>query len=574
MLGLGENISVDACGELTVDLASIYIGLGMNGVTAAYARENGESTRQVTGRVLEADGSGAVDVHVHAHSGSTYYSRTTTDDTGAFALDLPADTAVTLSTWRAGNLRVDEPLAADATTAELTLEETGFIEIAAVEDASPVPVRVQVMPASGSAEVPPAAWGEHSERAGRMHVAFPGIEEARLRVPVGDHRVIVSRGFDYELGMNEVISVTAGATERREVDMQRVVEAPGVLCADYHIHTSRSPDSPDPARLKLRSAAGDGLEIPVRSDHEWVYEWESLIADEGLAPFAYGVTSLELTTFEWGHFGVFPLEEDDSAQNRGAPRWYGRMPPAVFDEVRASASSPSIIINHPRGSSFGGYFNSVGYDAVTGMVDKPELWDDTIDLVEFFNGDSFNQASELVADWFSFLQSGRRVFAVGSSDSHGIRSSAVGYPRTCLDLGVDGPAALRAGGGASAVQTATVAGNFYVSGGITIDVRGTDDVRPGETLTGAGDMEMLAVRVQAPSWIDVDGLELYVDGERVAMMDVEAGDGVDRGTYMMSVPVAAAGSWAIVHAHGDMPLDPVFLGDMPFAVSMPIFFER
>ena len=65
------------------------------------------------------------------------------------------------------------------------------------------------------------------------------------------------------------------------------------------------------------------------------------------------------------------------------------------------------------------------------------------DAIEVFN-DSGWQANKArnVADWFGLLRAGRKMFAVGSSDSHGIRSSPVGYPRTCLQLDTDDPSAI------------------------------------------------------------------------------------------------------------------------------------
>src|SRR5690606_13313838 len=143
-------------------------------------------------------------------------------------------------------------------------------------------------------------------------------------------------------------------------------------------------------------------------------------------------------------FGVFPLDADPARRNNSAVPWIGQLPPAVFDAARARPEQPAFIINHPRsGGALGGYFEAAGFDAATGMVDNPEYWDEEFTLVEFFNDSDFEEARDSeVADWFSLLNSGRRVFAVGSSDSHGIWGSPVGYPRTCLALGTDDPTAL------------------------------------------------------------------------------------------------------------------------------------
>ncbi|MFT5354055.1 MAG: hypothetical protein ACI9KE_001255 [Polyangiales bacterium] len=576
----GANIVLPPCGRTTVEAATYYVGgPGSNGVQAAIARENGDVLKTVTGRVVDANGAGAAGVRVHAHQGDgegdddVHFGRVMTDDTGAYSIQV-RDEAMTLSTWRRGDEIVSVSLAAGATDADdLNLNPTGIIEIIAIEGGDPVPVRVQVAP-TGAPILPNGNWGEEVIVQNRTHIVFPGVAPARVTVPVGSHRVIVSRGFEYEIGLDEVLDVTADAVTSRTVEMERVVETPNTLCADYHIHTNRSPDSPDDPSFKLRSAAGDGLEVPLRSDHEWVYEWESLIAEQGLESFLFGVTSLELTTFEWGHFGVFPLTPDAALPNRGAVPWAGDNPPEVFERIRAIDSAPSLIINHARSGAGLGYFAYAGYDNVTGEVNETEMWDEAFTLLEVFNEESFEEADVLVQDWFSFLRAGRRVFGVGSSDSHKVqRGAAIGYPRTCLEIGTDDPAALRAGGGADLVQTTTEAGHFFVSGGIYLDVTGRDGARPGDEVTGADAMETLSVRVQAPSWVDVDVLEVWVDGELTSTTPVTAGDGVDRGTYEVMVPVSAAGSFAIIHAKGDLPLDPVYFGHQPFAVSMPIFYS-
>ena len=69
-------------------------------------------------------------------------------------------------------------------------------------------------------------------------------------------------------------------------------------------------------------AMADGVEILVRSDHEWVDDFQPLIEDHGWEPWVMGVGSIEMTSFQiWGHMGVFPLVPDPRAVNNGAPRW-------------------------------------------------------------------------------------------------------------------------------------------------------------------------------------------------------------------------------------------------------------
>jgi hypothetical protein len=572
----GERYPIEACAQTEVALMTIDIGRGPDGVLAAMYGRTGTETRTISGVVTESDGSPAVGVRVHATRGEEWFSRTTTDDTGAYAITVPGDEGVTLGTFRAGDGSVSADLDAGVATADLQLPENGSIAITAVDqDDTPVPVRVQVRPMGGATGAP-ASWGEELPFGGRLHLRFPADGAVTLPVPPGDHRVTVSRGFDYELGHDDTVTVAAGEEVVIDAVLDRVVDRPGTLCADYHIHTHRSPDSPDSPEMKLRSAAGDGLDIPCRSDHEWVKEWETLIADQGLADWMYGVTSLELTTFVFGHFGVVGLSSRPDEPNDGAIPWIGDLPPTVLGRVRDLPEDPVLIINHPRGSAIGGYFDYVGYDATTGMVNKPDEWDTDFTVVEVFNDSSFDENLEgTVRDWFSFLSSGRRVFAVGSSDSHKVvRGSPVGYPRTCLDLGVDDAASLRAGTATQGVLDATRAGQFSVNGGILVDAVASGDVGPGGDVAGAGATETVRVTVQAASWIDATELEVWVDGELSETVALGAGDGVLRFDQDVDVAVASGGSYVVFHARGEMPLDPVHPGRMPFGVTMPIFFER
>jgi len=56
-----------------------------------------------------------------------------------------------------------------------------------------------------------------------------------------------------------------------------------------HIHTWRSNDSGDQALTKVAQAVADGVELPVRSDHEWVADFTSEIAALGVQAFAFGI---------------------------------------------------------------------------------------------------------------------------------------------------------------------------------------------------------------------------------------------------------------------------------------------
>ncbi len=573
-------IRVDGCMHVERAMARVVVGgPGLDGLLEAVARTDGTTLRAVTGRVLDDTGAAAEHVRVHATlPDGSYVTHAITDATGAFTLHVPAG-AIQLTGFRRGDgLAGPVDVGAADTMATLHLPPAGTIHVT-IHDAAagtPLPARVQVTPLDANPTVP-ESFGEPEPGNARIHVAFPTSGDVALRVPVGRHRVVVSHGFEHELVTRDV-TVTAEATTDVDAQLAHVVDTTGILCGDFHIHSLRSLDSADPVRLKITSGVADGVDILARSEHDWAADFQPLIVEMGLEAWAFGVPSDELSTTTYGHFGVVPVTPDASRANGGAPYWAQLHLPDVLATVRASPEAPALIVNHPR-SVMKGYFWAVGYDAATGVVARPAQWDDSFTLIEVFNGSSYRQnLSESVADWFSFLDQGRRVFAVGSSDSHRVVTVPVGYPRTCLRFGFDDPRMLTA----SAVRDALNAGTSVVSGGIYLDARElSTGAEPGAEATGVGDHAMIHVRVQAASWIDVDRLRVIVDGVETEVIPIDAttADPMRPTTRLdidVSVPVSAAalGSWVVLVAEGDDSLAPAEPGDDPFGVTNPIFLRR
>jgi hypothetical protein len=581
-----EPFEILACAQTRRHHARLTIGgPGLDGLLQAVARTQGTSLRPITGVVTETDGTPAKGVRVHAtDEAGGYITRALTDASGAYALHVPDGQAALLTVWRQGDPAVEASAAADQSSVDIQLAPGGLVHVVALDDESgaPLPVRIQILPTTDPVPGVPGYYGEPRVTGGRVHVEYAMDGQATLRLPEGSWEVVVSRGYEYEI-YREIVSITAGEITEVQARIEHVVDTTGYMCADFHIHTHRSADSGDDARDKLRSAVAEGLELPVRSEHEYVATFQPLIEELGLADWAFGVGSIEMTSFQaWGHMGVVPLEPDPTKINAGAPLWQRYpsadapdiavetlLPPEVFAAVRARPEQPIIIINHPRRST--NYFTVADYDPITGEARRPEYWDEEFSVVEVFNNSGWlANRDETVADWLSLLDHGRRVFAVGSSDSHNLRSSPLGYPRTCLDLGTDDPRALTP----EMVRDATGGGHSTISGGIYV-YASVNNAGPGEEVIVPSTTATLHVRVEAASWVDVDWLEIVVDGDVIDTIAVPPGDASNPAIrYQADIPIQvtpALGSYVIVAAYGDQPLDPVHPGKMPFGVTNPIF---
>lgn len=579
----GPGFTMPACGKLDRLHAQIAIGPGLDGAIVAAANARGETLREITGTVTRGTGVLLPNVHVHAHDGDNYLTRALTNDQGEFTLHVPAGANVTLDAFRRGDRIGTVQAGTGNGPFAIDLPAVGSIVVTATNGITSLPVRVQVLPVAPTV-LPSVAsnFGEPPVTSGRLHVVYATGGSVTLQAPPGRWEIVVSHGYEYEIG-RQIVDVTAGGSVRFDAVLDHVVDTTNVQCGDFHIHTWRSNDSGDETEQKLAQAVADGVELPVRSDHEYVADFSAEIAALGLEAYAAGFASIELTSMEiWGHMGVFPLTAKPDEPNAGAPKWQTfptadspdtefvtLEPPEVFDAVRARPEAPVVIINHPRGPT--NYFGYVGFDPVTGTADLEGAWDTKFTLLEVFNDASWLQARNgTVTDWFGLLRSGRTMFAVGSSDSHDMSGSPVGFPRTCITLGTDDPRQLTA----NLVRDRLAAGNSTISGGIYVGARIGTSV-PGDTTTGAGSPMTVDVTVQAASWIDVDAIDVVVDGETVDTITVMPADAV-AGTAIrwrgaIPVQVRAAGGFVVIAAYAQRTLAPVHPGRIPFGVTNPIF---
>ena len=570
-----KGLALDACQNKTQDYAELIIGGGTNidGLLETKRAALGEPAwREVHGTLKEADGTALPGAFIHATAANgQYLTRVLTDDTGAFSLHVPAAAVSLTPTLKGWAIPAATPVPAGSSTVTLTVPKRATLEVN-VKDATTMealPGRVQVIPSTAIAE-PPASFGvEDLESNGRLWSELALNGKVSLPVPPGQHRVVVTRGYEYEL-YDAPATLTAAMTTTVDAPIAHSVDSTGVMCADFHIHSHYSADSNDEPELKVRGAIADGLEIPVSSEHEWIIDFQPIIQRLGLTKWAYGFPSEELTTFTWGHFGVIPIQPKPDQVNNGAVNWVGAMPGEFFKRVNALPEKPVLVVNHPSDQAFLGYFTASSFDRATAKG-SDELWSDQFTAIEVFSGADFETSRDKsVADWFSLLNAGKTFWTTGSSDSHHERSSPVGYPRTCLQMGHDDPTKLSA----EAVRDVLRVGAATISGGLTMSVQGPGGVGPGG-LTTKGSYK---VDIACPSWVSASSLEVIVDGITTQTLPLTpiAGPGPGK-KYEVTVDVKATQSkprhWVVFHAQqtaGD--LTPLHPGKKAFAVSNPIFF--
>ncbi|MFO0740690.1 MAG: CehA/McbA family metallohydrolase [Labilithrix sp.] len=564
------NYALASCEKKTVDYMDLVIGgAGIDGLLetkrAAYAEPAG---RVITGVLREQNGGPLAGAYVHALSAGNYLTRVQTDANGAYTLHVPPGAPVELTPTLLG-WEVPPATPANADAVDLTLPQRATIEVDAsdADTKEALPVRVQIIP-NKTVKRAPAPFGLDDEPDDRLYREYAITGRASLPVPPGGHRVIVTRGYEYEL-VDQPVIVDAGQTFKVTAALKHSVDSTGVMCGDFHIHSVYSADSSDPVLKKVKGALADGLEIPVSSEHEYIIDFQPVIEQLGMQKWAFGIASEELTTFKWGHFGVFPLSVQPDAPNNGAIESTKDNPPVLFPQIAARGDQPLFIVNHPRGDT--GYFDLAGFDRNTLTGSKTDLWSDVFGALEVFNDGDFEKFRDnVVADWFAFLNAGKKMPAVGSSDSHTLSTSPVGYPRTCMRFGHDDPRLLNPG----VVRDTLRAGASTISGGLTMTVEGPGGITPGGTAT-AGQYKVV---VSSPSWVVGTKLEVIIDGVTTKTIDIDPAENTaspgHRNELLVDVQPAQSRAfhWVVFHAKGDGDLKPLHPDRSAFAVSNAIFF--
>jgi len=261
------------------------------------------------------------------------------------------------------------------------------------------------------------------------------IEPGAWHVLLGPYKV-GPHGCDYTVEIT--FSQDAGQPDRRSLRIeatpprQQEAAEPGWLRGDLHCHTLFSDGDSWPADM-LADAVSRGLDFLGVTDHNQTGHQREYAQISG-AHLPILLPGIEVTTYG-GHWNAW-----------GTDTWWEFREPtedATSRAMQAAAASGALVsVNHPK--PFGPpweYPAAVGYHAI-------EVW----------NGDWTRQNDVSLSFWEQQLRAGRRIVALGGSDTHNLKERDadvrhgrhLGRPTTWVQAGDDPStgsvlAALRAG---------------------------------------------------------------------------------------------------------------------------------
>jgi hypothetical protein len=374
------------------------------------------------------------------------------------------------------------------------------------------PVRITVADTDGVLQTVAADSG--AALAVRPGMIYASAGRARFGLPAGTYVIYAGRGFEY--GVDSVrVSLHAGDRAAHRLHIRREVPTPGWVAADPHIHTlTHSGHGDATIEERVLTIAGEGIELPVLTDHNIHADLEPAALTMGVRAHFTPVMGNEVTT-PLGHFNVFPVAAGARVPEHRPADW-----PTAFSAIEATPGVEAIILNHGRDVHSG--FRPFGPErhiSAAGM--NLDGWILRANAMEVVNsGAQQTDVTRLFSDWFGMLNRGIFLTPVGSSDSHDVGRYLVGQARTYIRTGDDDPGRIDVANAVERFRAGAVMVSFGLLAEITVDgAHGPGDLAP------AGEHIDVAVRVLGPGWTRADRVSLYANGQIIRSVEIAEGDG-------------------------------------------------
>jgi len=460
------------------------------------------------------------------------------------------------------DVRLVEVAEAGRTEADFAFARPGRLEVRVTDEAGqPIPAKVSLVgfdPSpdperfeniAGAVENVTHVFGDQGDSLGyglaNVFFADRTGSTGVVDVEPGPYQVVVSRGTRYSHFAQTIALSESGGEDALvvEASLARVVEMPGFVAADFHLHSIDSPDSEVSREARVASQLAEGIDFFTPSEHDIRVDFAPIVEALGVQDLVATAVSSEITSFDYGHFNSWPVTVDPAQVNGGAVDWgrpgvapgedfpslgsYGLSPGELIAAALADPLPNLVQINH-----IDSFFGASGLAIDTGFEPpqsfaSPEsrrldpsltnLFDDGFQALEVWNGNQGVFLGENLGDWFNLLNQGIVRTAVATSDTHEKRSNS-GGTRTFIASAVTDPAALwtEAGTLAGAVAAGRAVGSngpfvacslAAASTGETAGL-GVGDPLLATTTDGAVDV---TVEVSSPGWAEFDTIELYVN---------------------------------------------------------------
>ena len=451
------------------------------------------------------------------------------------------------------SLLIESPLAKKATSddirvGQITLtnrpvrealrEATLDVEVMDADSKQPLPCRITVLDADGAMQSLGAESNDHL--AVRPGMAFTSTGRATVGIPAGRYTIFAGRGFEYSLARAD-ITVGSGETAKQTLVIQHEVPTEGYVACDTHVHTlTHSGHGDATVDERMITLAGEGIELPIATDHNTHVDYEESATRMGVRPYFTPVIGNEVTTAR-GHFNIFPVAACAQLVDHQQTDWG-----LLFDNIRQTPGVKVAVLNHARDLHSGVRpFGPQHFNALTG--ENLDGWPMRFDAMEIINsGATQSDPVRLFHDWMGLLNRGLSVTPVGSSDSHDVGRHFVGQGRTYIRCNDQDPGRLNVD---EAVKN-FLQGHVMVSYGLLTELTVNNTIHSGDLAMDLGSDEVrIDVRVLGPHWTRARQIQVFSNGHVLRETTIP-----ELPDAMLPIGVKWRGSWTIPKPRHDMHL--------------------
>ena len=536
---LDETVELAPGQEKTfrIAVAAAESPLAAYGVIASLTAPAGE----LSGSVKDPDGKAAVRANLMVGvKGETLPGYP--DAEGNFEWQLPAGSyELALQDIGRDRLRKSFSVSAnDTTTLNLGATKASAVRMEIRDEHGQFsPAKVQFIGVEGT-ETPD--FGTHYRVHGNDHQYQTHDGRVFQQLPVGKYLLRVTHGPEYDLAEHR-IKVAKGQTVDVETRLRRTVDTSGWISTDYHSHSTPSGDNYCNTDDRIINLAAEQIEFAPTTEHNRIYDWQPHIDRLGLANVLRTVVGIELTG-SGQHFNSFPLRADPLVQNGGAPVW--NYDPRINALVLRHWGTPSldqgsrydtnanirnkipffaggpdrwVQANHPTVGTV--FFDrnrdgvpDGGFEGFEDLIDAAEVWStEILNLSPTYSRTGSDGSTSVSQNrtfgWLQMLNQGRRVWCISVSDAHRIFGGGVGDWRTYVPSTTDEPGEIDP----AEIIRNSKAGRMMITNGPFLEVTTGDGLPIGSSIISEGSVE-LKIRVQAPNWLEVDRVQILVNGRQ------------------------------------------------------------
>lgn len=383
------------------------------------------------------------------------------------------------------------------------------------------PCKVQFNPLKGTA---PPTLGPTDRAHGCVDQWHSETGDFTVPIPPGNYRVVVTRGPEHD-HIQQDVEVGPGIVVEVAGKLKRSVQTPGWISTDFHDHSTPSGDNTCGTDDRIINLAVEQVEFAPTTEHNRLYDWEPHIKKLGLSAFIKTVPGMELTG-GGAHFNTFPLKPEPMKQDGGAPVWQKdpRLNAIVLRNYQNEEPDRWVHVNHPDmsenfvdwngdGQADGGYayFGKL----LDGLETQNFRQSDILAGAPFSIGTArggigkqVNYHREFI--WLQLLNRGMRVWGIGVNDAHHIHGNGVGGWRTYVKSSTDVPAEIDW----REISRNAKAGRMIVTSGPYLEVSTGAGIIAGGSDRATASLD-LNVKVQCASWLDIDRVQVLVNGAQV-----------------------------------------------------------